>query len=76
MSFRANFLKFGPHIRSLVSFVWKLEHQDKSAALGGSWVVVISRATILVTHILGLVTPLITNYEPPSRGGWPDTRES
>ena len=38
--------------------------------LGGSWVVisrVISRVTILITHIRGLITPLITTHEPPSR---------
>ena len=37
--------------------------------LGGSWVVisrVISRATILITHIRGLITLLITTPEPPS----------
>ena len=37
--------------------------------LGGSWVVisrVISRVTILITHIRGLITPLITSHEPPS----------
>ena len=27
----------------------------------------ISRVTILITHIRGLVTPLITTHEPPSR---------
>ena len=38
--------------------------------LGGSRVVisrVISRLTIVVTHIRGLITPLITTREPPSR---------
>ena len=37
---------------------------------GGSWLVinrVISRVTILITHIGGLITPLITTHEPPSR---------
>ena len=37
--------------------------------LGGSWVVinkVISRITILITHIRGLITLLITTHEPPS----------
>ena len=37
--------------------------------LGGSWVVIsrgISRVTILITHIRGLRTPLITTHEPPS----------
>ena len=35
--------------------------------LGGSWVViskVISRVTILITHIRGLITPLITTLNP------------
>ena len=38
--------------------------------LGGSWVVisgVISRVTIVVTHMRRLITPLITTHEPPSR---------
>ena len=38
--------------------------------LGGSWVVIImvtSRVTILITHIRGLTTPLISTHEPPSR---------
>ena len=38
--------------------------------LGGSWVVisrVISGVTILITHIRGLITLLITTHEPPSR---------
>ena len=38
--------------------------------LGGSWVVVsrvISKVTILITHIRGLITLLITTHEPPSR---------
>ena len=37
--------------------------------LGGSWVAisgVISRVTILTTHIRGLITLLITTREPPS----------
>ena len=36
--------------------------------LGGSWVVisrVISRVTIPITHIRGLITPLKTTHEPP-----------
>ena len=39
------------------------------ALLGGPWVVVsglISRATIVITQIKGLITPLITTHEPPS----------
>ena len=39
---------------------------------GGSWVV-ISRVTILITHIRGLITPLITTCEPPSRGSWQES---
>ena len=37
--------------------------------LGGSWVVksrVISKVSILLTHIRGRITPLITTHEPPS----------
>ena len=37
--------------------------------LGGSWVVkgrVISRVTILISHIRGRITLLITALEPPS----------
>ena len=33
--------------------------------LGGSWVV-ISKVTIIITHIRRLITPLITTPEPPS----------
>ena len=38
--------------------------------LGGSWVVisrVIGRITIVVTYVRGLITPLLTTHEPPSR---------
>ena len=28
---------------------------------------VITRVTILIAHIRGLITPLITTHEPPSR---------
>ena len=41
-----------------------------SSLLEGSWVVisgVISRATIIITPIRGLITLLITTHEPPSR---------
>ena len=37
--------------------------------IGGSWVVrigVISRVTIVIAQIRGLITPLITTHEPPS----------
>ena len=40
------------------------------ALLGGSWVVisgVISRVTIVITQIRGLITPLLTTHKPPSR---------
>ena len=39
--------------------------------LGGSWVVisrVITRVAILMTHIRGLMTLLLTTHEPPSKG--------
>ena len=38
--------------------------------LGGSWVSisgVISRVTLILTLIRGLITPLITTHEPPSK---------
>ena len=38
--------------------------------LGGYWVLrsgVISQVTILITLTRGLITPLITTHEPPSR---------
>ena len=38
--------------------------------LGGSWVAiseVISRVTVVITRIRGLMTPLLTTHEPPSR---------
>ena len=38
---------------------------------GGSWVLingVMIRVTILISHIRGLITPLLTTHEPPSRG--------
>ena len=36
--------------------------------LGGSWEVsgVISRVTVIITHIRGLITPLLTTHEPPT----------
>ena len=37
--------------------------------LGGSWGVisgVIGKVTIVITHVRGLITPLITTHEPPS----------
>ena len=39
------------------------------ALVGGSWVVIsgaISRVTVVITHIRGLRTLLITTHEPPS----------
>ena len=47
-----------------------LEKNKTLILLGGSWVVisrVISRVTIFITHIRGLITLLITTHEPPSR---------
>ena len=48
-----------------------LYHQQQELELlGGSWVVVsrvISRVAIVITYIRGLITPLITTHEPPSR---------
>ena len=41
----------------------------KGSIRAGSWVVrsrVISRITIVISHIRGLTTPLITTHEPPS----------
>ena len=38
--------------------------------LAGSWVVIsraISRITRVITYIRGLITPLTTTHEPPSR---------
>ena len=46
------------------------EQNMLKSLLGGSGVVisrVISRVTILITHIQGLITPLITTPEPPSK---------
>ena len=43
----------------------------KRGLLGGSWVVisrVISRITMVITYIGGLIAPLITTHEPPSTG--------
>ena len=48
---------------------YKLKGRHIRILLGGSWVVisrVISRVAILITHIRGLLTPLITTHEPPS----------
>ena len=45
--------------------------------LGGSWVVisgVISKVTIVMTHIWGLITILITTHEPQSRAQGIDRR--
>ena len=46
-------------------------YKDSRCILGGSWVVisgVISGVTVLITHIQGLITLLITTHEPPSTG--------
>ena len=45
-------------------------HHPINALLGGSLVVIgglMSRVTIVIAHIKGLITPLITTHEPPSR---------
>ena len=38
--------------------------------LEASWVIsgVISRVTMVITHIRGLLTPLVTTHEAPSKG--------
>ena len=49
---------------------WNVSCLPGSDLLGGSWVVirgVISSAPVLITHIRGLMTPLITTHGPPSR---------
>ena len=45
------------------------ETSNPEALLGGSWVVisgVIIKVSIVITHIKGLITLLITTHEPPS----------
>ena len=63
-------------LRGLMSFLSEYEAEGLRRflicpiQLGGSWVVIstfISRVTILITHIRGHVTTLITTHEPPSR---------
>ena len=47
-----------------------LHKGSQDSILGGSWVVisgVISRITMVITYIRGLITVLITTHEPPSR---------
>ena len=60
----------------LLALAMPLGHGQSTAVprvwglLGGSWVVisgVISPLTILITLLRGLITPLITTHEPPSR---------
>ena len=49
---------------------------DSVGLLGGSWTVVsglISRVAILITHIRGLVSLLVTTHEPPSLNPKPQT---
>ena len=51
---------FGPELTNCAAYL-----------LGGSWVVissVISRITMVITYISGLITPLITTHESPSDG--------
>ena len=50
------------------SLGWPL--MTRQLLLGGSWVAisgVVSRVTIIITHIVGLLTLLMTTHEPPSR---------
>ena len=52
------------------SYRWDQGSCDNPAQLGGSWVVIsraTSRVTILITHIRGLITLLITTPEPPRK---------
>ena len=45
--------------------------EQKHNLLGGSWVAisgVITGVTIVITQIRGLIIPLISTHEPPSRG--------
>ena len=47
-----------------------LNTQTLNPILGGSWVGingVRSRVTVVITRIRGLITPLITTHEPPSK---------
>ena len=42
-------------------------NRDPCSQLGGSWILisrVVNRPTILITHIRGLITPLITTPKP------------
>ena len=62
----------GSHLRPLWSMARALGLPSE-ILLGGSWVAisgVISRVTIVITHIRGLITPLITPHEPPSMLTW------
>ena len=46
--------------------------EEPRFVLGSSWVVisgVISKVAILITLIRGLITPLMTTHEPPSKVG-------
>ena len=57
--------------------VWDFLRSTASELLGGSWVVisgVISRITIIITPIRGLITRLITTHEPPSTLNYHDLR--
>ena len=47
-----------------------MDPYSKDFILGGSWVGkngVISRVTLLTTHLKGLITPLVATREPPSQ---------
>ena len=57
------------------SLGWPL--MTRQLLLGGSWGAisgVISRVAVIITYIRGLITPLITTHEPPSRCAYIETR--
>ena len=63
-------VQLGCSVEKIDESIDKIWSRDlRSNLLGGSWVVisgVISRVTILITHIRGLITLLRTTHEPPS----------
>ena len=68
LNFLACGLRFRPFERE------KHPKSQVQVVLGGSWVViggVISKVTIVITHIGGLKTPLVITHEPASRAGKP-----
>ena len=64
-----NDVEHDPELQTSERLQPKPPNPTKPPILGGSWVVIsriISRVTVLITHIRGLLTPLITTPEPPS----------